>query len=210
MSNEEVYIRHCMLYEYNLGRKATEATKNICYVYGEDALDVRKCQRWFAKFRSGDTSLEESRGGKRTREFDQDALRTLVEENPYLTQQELAKQLNASQATVSRQLQEIGKVQKLGKWVPHELTENNKIQRFQFCTFLSSRQNCDPFLNRLVTGDEKWILYSNVKRRKHGWTRIRCQNRLLKLVCTQRKSCYVFGGISEGSSTLSYFKRTKL
>ena len=57
-------------------------------------------------------------------------------------------------------------MQKLGKWVPHELTENNNIQRFQLCTFLSSRQNCDPFLNRLVTGDEKWILYPNVKRRK--------------------------------------------
>ena len=27
-----MHIRHCVLYEYKLGRKATEATKNICSV----------------------------------------------------------------------------------------------------------------------------------------------------------------------------------
>ncbi len=49
-------------------KNATVATKNICEVYG-DVLDVRKCQRWFARFRSGDLSLEDStdRGRHRNR-----------------------------------------------------------------------------------------------------------------------------------------------
>ncbi len=36
---EEAHLRHCMLYEFRKGSKATEATKNICEVYG-DVLDV--------------------------------------------------------------------------------------------------------------------------------------------------------------------------
>jgi hypothetical protein len=48
-----------MLYEYKQGKNATVATKNITDVYGTDALDVRKCQRWFKRFRMGDLSVED-------------------------------------------------------------------------------------------------------------------------------------------------------
>jgi hypothetical protein len=32
-----------MLYEFKQGKNATVATKNVTNVYGNDALDVRKC-----------------------------------------------------------------------------------------------------------------------------------------------------------------------
>lgn len=41
---EEIHLKHCMLYEFRRGSKATEATKNIFDIYG-GVLDVRKCQR---------------------------------------------------------------------------------------------------------------------------------------------------------------------
>ncbi|EFN61376.1 hypothetical protein EAG_01364, partial [Camponotus floridanus] len=56
---EEVHIRHCMLFEFHKGSNATVATKNICDVY-PNALDVRKCQRWFSKFKSGNFDLSDS------------------------------------------------------------------------------------------------------------------------------------------------------
>ncbi|PRD21285.1 UNVERIFIED_CONTAM: hypothetical protein NCL1_52151 [Trichonephila clavipes] len=40
-----------MLLEFHKGSNATVATKNICDVY-PSALDIRKCQRLFSKFRS--------------------------------------------------------------------------------------------------------------------------------------------------------------
>ena len=60
----------------------------------------------------------------------------------------------------------IGKVQRLGKWIPCDLSENNLMQRLEICIVLSSRQYREPFLDRIVTGNEKWVLYVNMKRRK--------------------------------------------
>jgi len=48
-----------MFFEFHKGSNATVATKNICDVY-PSALDVRKCQRWFSKFRSGNFNLSDS------------------------------------------------------------------------------------------------------------------------------------------------------
>ncbi|KAF2362805.1 Transposase type 1 [Trinorchestia longiramus] len=72
--------------------------------------------------------------------------------------------LGVSIATVSRHLKIIEKVKKLDKWVPHELNENQKLRRFEVCSMLSLRNTNDPFLDRIVTCDKKWVLYDNRKR----------------------------------------------
>jgi hypothetical protein len=64
----------------------------------------------------------------------------------------------------------MGKVQKLGAWVPHVLTQDNKNQRVAICASLLAchhlaRQH-QPFLSCNITGDEKWCLYINFKQRK--------------------------------------------
>ena len=38
----------------SLEKNATQATNSICLVYGDHSLDVRTCQNWFARFKSGD------------------------------------------------------------------------------------------------------------------------------------------------------------
>lgn len=35
------------------------------------------------------------------------------------------------------------------------------------CVVLSARQKREPFLHRLVMGDEKWVVYNNVTRKRH-------------------------------------------
>ena len=111
----KVHIRHCILFQFNLGNKATDATKNICEAYGKDALDIRKCQRWFKKFRSGNTSLEDEPGRGRVSDFDKDTLRSVVKANLRMTQNDFAETLYSSQKTISRQMKAIDKMQKLGK-----------------------------------------------------------------------------------------------
>jgi hypothetical protein len=113
-----------MLYEFKQGKKATVATKNITDVHGNDALDVRKCQRWFKKFRTGDLSLEDVQSSGRPVVFDEGALSALVEAEPYLSTEELATTINSTSSTVHRHLKALLKTYKLGKWVPHEFNSN--------------------------------------------------------------------------------------
>ncbi|XP_043496419.1 histone-lysine N-methyltransferase SETMAR-like [Polistes fuscatus] len=162
---EEVHIRHCMLFEFRKGNNATVATKNICDVY-PNALDIRKCQRWFSKFKSGNFDLSDSYRSGRPSALDNDVLRAEVEANPYQTIEELSNSLNQPWSTIQEHLKQIGKVSRAGVWVPHNLSEQNKANRSITCNLLLQRHNTEAFFDRLITGDEKWVLYDNPKRKR--------------------------------------------
>jgi len=78
----------------------------------------------------------------------------------------LAEQLGVSQAAISMRLHAIGKIQKIGKWVPHELNDRQMERRQNTCQILLARQKRKLFLHRIVIGDEKWIYFQNPKRKK--------------------------------------------
>ncbi|XP_047364411.1 histone-lysine N-methyltransferase SETMAR-like [Vespa velutina] len=161
----EEHIRHCMLFEFRKGSNAIVATKNICDVY-PSALDVRKCQRWFSKFRSGNFDLFNSYRSGRPITLDNDMLRAEVEANPCQTIEELSNTLNQPWSTIQEHLQQIGKISRAGVWVPHNLPEENKANRSITCKVLLQRHHTEPFFDRLITGDEKWVLYDNSKRKR--------------------------------------------
>ena len=46
--------------------------------------------------------------------------------------------------------------------------EIHLTQRISICVSLLKRNAIDPFLKRLITSDEKWIVYNNVNR-KRSW-----------------------------------------
>lgn len=157
---DESHLRHCILFQFDRGLKATEATYGINKVYPK-SLTVRKCQRWFAKFKGGKKDLEDDSKNGRPSHFDEKQLLAIVEEDPTQSIEEISCRLGATWSTVQRHLKVIGKVQRAGKWVPHKLTNVNKSQRSSICGILLNRNLTDPFLHRIVTGDEKWVLYEN-------------------------------------------------
>ena len=70
--------------------------------------------------------------------------------------------------TISNYLREIGKRKKLDKWVPHKLNDNQKKRRYEVSSSLLLCNKNNPFLDRVVTCDEKWVLYDN-RRRSAQW-----------------------------------------
>lgn len=168
MDKNKVHVRHCILYEFQQQKSTLQAWRSISAVLGEDSVSHSTIKYWFRRFNQGDFSLEdkERSGAPKKSEFDD--LQALLDENSCQTQEELADQLGITQQAVSIQLHAMGKIQKLGKWLPHELSEANKKARIDICHSLLVKQQRKSFLWKIVTGDEKWIFYENPKR-KHSW-----------------------------------------
>lgn len=170
------HFRHHLLFAYNRGAKAADAARELCAVYGEGAIADRTARDWFAKFKIGNFDLKDAPRSGRPNEFDEERLNKLLHEDARQTTRELAEQMDCDQKTVVNHLKSMGKVQKMGAWVPHLLTENNKNQRSTISASLLARHRSthghkQQFLYRIVTGDEKWCLYVNMKQRKEWRSR---------------------------------------
>ena len=77
---------------------------------------------------------------------------------------EVAEKMNCDQKTIVNHLHSMRFAKKLGVWVPHELSENNKKNCLQIASqhlarHRATRNHKQSFLYRIVTGDEKCYLY---------------------------------------------------
>uniref|UniRef100_A0A7I4Y9V7 HTH_48 domain-containing protein n=1 Tax=Haemonchus contortus TaxID=6289 RepID=A0A7I4Y9V7_HAECO len=166
MSNLD--FRQIYFYEFKLGRTAAQPARNINEVWGQGSVNECTVQRWFQKFRAGNASLEDEPHGSRLPTLDNEQLKASVEADPHKTLRDIAKELNVHHTTIVRHLKQTGKTKKLDKWVPHESREIQKNRRFEISSAYLLRNASDPFLERIVTCDEKWILYDN-RRRSAQW-----------------------------------------
>lgn len=158
-------MRACALYEFDRGLSAAKAAKNIRETYGEDAMSDSNCRKWFARFRDGDRSLQDLPREGRPKILDREKLKAAVDADPFMTTRELQHMFDCCQATICNGLNDIGKINKRGRWLPHHLSENNKIERKVTCSSLLSRAKRGDFLDSILTSDEKWIMYDNTSRR---------------------------------------------
>nr|CDJ92952.1 transposase [Haemonchus contortus] len=122
-------------------------------VYKEDALVKSIICKWHSKFASGDYSIEDEDRPGRSMKLDLNVLRSQVEVDPYQTTPELAVSLGESQPTVVRGLKSIGKVRKLGQWVPHALKQYDMNHRADMALSLPTVERTHTWLEQLVIGD---------------------------------------------------------
>jgi histone-lysine N-methyltransferase SETMAR len=116
------------------------------------------------RFRSGERSIqdEERSGRPCTASDDQhiSAVSKLLEEDRRLTCEEIAYELGISHGTVvTIMTKKLNMRRVVARWVPHQLSESEKLNRLQIARSLRARyrREGDSFLNRIVAIDETWI-----------------------------------------------------
>lgn len=168
MNQSKEYFRYALLYEFQLGHTAIEAHRNLSVVFGEECLSIKQCYNRFKRFQQGDFSIEDEQRSGRPSEIDLDQVQALVKSDRRQSTREMASKLGCHHSTIAYHLAKLGLVQKFGAWVPHRLTDDQKEQRVSICNSLLSRHRRFDWLNNVVTGDEKWVLYAN-HTRKRQW-----------------------------------------
>ena len=101
--------------------------KRICAVYGEGAVTDQMCQKWFAKFRAGDFSLDDAPRSGRPVEVDNDQIETLIENNQCYAAWEIANILKISKSSIENHLHQLGYVNHFDVWVPHKFNDKNLL-----------------------------------------------------------------------------------
>ncbi|XP_076063419.1 histone-lysine N-methyltransferase SETMAR-like [Oratosquilla oratoria] len=160
-------VRGYLLYDFKVGLSAAASSRRICQAFGDSAVNEHTARRWFKRFKSGDLSLRDEPRSGRSQVLNDGVLKVTIEEDSSLTCDDLARQFNVSDETVRLHLHRLGKTFKLSKWVPHTLLEVHKRQRVAACILLLFRHRTASLFNRVLTSDEKWVLYETPKRSRH-------------------------------------------
>ena len=159
-------LRKALIFCFHLKKSAAESHRMLVEAYGDHALSEATCKRWFQRFRNNDFDVRKEERGRLPKKFEDAELQTILDGDDTLSQKQMAAMLNVAQQTISDHLKAMGKIQKCGKWVPHELNERQMENRKNTCEILLQRHERKSVLHRIVTGDEKWIYFKNPKRKK--------------------------------------------
>ena len=124
-----------------MGLKTARTTHSINNTFDPGTAKENTVQWWFKKVCKRDESLQDVKHSGQSLEVEYDQLRgSLKLILLQLTTREIAKELSINNSVVVQHLKQIGKVKKLSKWVPHELTTNQKNHSFEVLSSSYSSQ----------------------------------------------------------------------
>ena len=153
MMLDKKQIQVIFLFMFKMGHKAVETTCNINNAFGPGTTN-KQC--------SGHSrNIGKEMRTLKMRSTVVSHQRAIIEADSLTTTWEVDKELSVNHSTVIQHLKQIGKVRKLDKLVPHELTKHQKNQCFEESSSLILCNNKEPSLHLIVTCDEKWILYDS-------------------------------------------------
>ncbi|GFU22182.1 histone-lysine N-methyltransferase SETMAR [Trichonephila clavipes] len=144
---------------------ASEVAEIANRVYVADTVTANYVQFWFRRFRSGIFDVKDAPRTSRPVVENVDKITEIIEVYQHVSSRSIDKELKIDRKTVLSHLSKVGFKKKLHVWVPHQLTQKIMMDRISICEALAKRNEIDPFLKRMVNGEEKWFTYDNIVRK---------------------------------------------
>jgi [histone H3]-lysine36 N-dimethyltransferase SETMAR len=155
-----VLIKHC----FSAKKNTIEAKVWLDKHYSDLAPGKSTVEKWFAKFKRGEMRTEDDARSGRPKEAVTDEnikkVHKIILDNRKVKLIEIAETLKISKERVGHIVNEYLGMRKLcSKWVPRELTIDQKQQRIDDSEQCLELFNCNKpeFLRRYVTMDETWL-----------------------------------------------------
>ena len=174
MEEQRAFIKISILY----GKSSTEIYKNLQEACGTIALSGTRVFDWARQFKSGRSTItDNTRSGRPATATDEiyvNSVSVLIAEDPRQTCEQIAYTLGISHTSVHQILTEhLGKRKVAAKYVPHDLTVEQKQNRVNLSRSLLSRYFHEGmhFLHRIVAVDETWVhcYEPELKRQSSEW-----------------------------------------
>ena len=113
MTETKFRLRASLWYDFKLAKNGVESHRDLCKVFGEDAISESQCRRWFQRFREGNQSLEDENHQRRPPAIDSAVLKQAIEMDPRQTTRELTEIFRVSPQTISEHLNQLGKTSRI-------------------------------------------------------------------------------------------------
>ena len=126
----------------------------------------------------------------------------IIKAGPLPTTWEVAKELNTDHSTDIQHVKQTGKVKRLEKWVPNELTANQKIVLKSCLLLFYAITN---YISIRLWPEMKSGFYTTIRDNKlSGWTK-KLQSTSQSLTCTKKRPWLLFGGLVPLWSTTAFW-----
>ena len=155
--------------EFNRGAKAAEAARNICAVYGNNAIGESMARKLLSCFKEDHFDMWPSMFRNTFAVW----WRAFEHINVCQCTRELANVMNCDHSTIVWHLHSMDKIKKSDVWVLYALSQNHNNQEVVIhasllAHHLLAHEKHRLFLSCIVTGDEKWCLYANIRKMEGG------------------------------------------
>ena len=153
MMLDKKQIQMIFLFEFKMGCKAAETTHNITNAFDPGTANERTVQGWLK---------EETRALRMSSTVaGHQKVTTTQSHHSKLMLLQIHKKLPKNSVSTILRHSAFEANWKGSKWVPHELTINQKNCHFEMSSSLILCNNNKPFLNQIMMCDEKRTLYNN-------------------------------------------------
>ena len=174
---DKQHIRYYIKTRSLLGLNATQIHEELIAAYGDDYVSYPTIVCWLRAFFAGRESLEDNpRSGRPITAGTQDnidAVKDLVDEDPHISIDNIATIVDISRGSVHTILEQHLRLRKISsRWVPHELTQEQRQRRVNICTENLAKFESGAWrLCDVITGDETWVYHRKIesKQRSKAW-----------------------------------------